>query len=118
MSRSFHNLKSSAANNKACLSVVMPVYNEAATVERVVGTVLAQPSVAELIAVDDGSDRTAEILAKMRGDHPRLIVASGVRKIVAALSWMEKPMSFSALVFGDQKRIAFSTSGILWAIGF
>jgi glycosyltransferase involved in cell wall biosynthesis len=53
----------------------MPVYNEAATVEKVVGTVLAQPSVAELIAVDDGSsDRTAEILAKMRGDHPRLIV--------------------------------------------
>jgi len=73
MSQSFRNLKSSAANNKACLSVVMPVYNEAATVEKVVGTVLAQPSVAELIAVGDGSDRTAEILAKMR-DHPRLIV--------------------------------------------
>src|SRR5215467_99990 len=74
MSQSFHNLKSSAANNKVCLSVVMPVYNEAATVEKVVGTVLAQPSVAEPIAVEDGSDRTAEILAKMRGDRPRLIV--------------------------------------------
>jgi glycosyltransferase involved in cell wall biosynthesis len=73
MSQSFHNLKSSAANNTACLSVVMPVYNEAATVEKVIGTVLAQPTLAELIAVDDGSsDRIARLLAKMRGDHPRL----------------------------------------------
>src|SRR5215831_14920781 len=124
MSQSFHNLKSSAANNKACLSVVMPVYKEAATVEKVVGTVLAQPSVAELIAVDNVSDRTAEILAKMRGDHPRLIrtriwnMTLRSTKNCCALSWMEKPMSFSALVFGDRKRIAFSTSGILWAIGF
>jgi len=53
----------------------MPIYNEASTIERVVSTVLAQPIVAELIAVDDGStDRTAELLSKIRGDHTRLIV--------------------------------------------
>jgi glycosyltransferase involved in cell wall biosynthesis len=38
-----------------CVSVVMPVYNEAATVGEVVRTVLDQASVAELIIVDDAS---------------------------------------------------------------
>jgi glycosyltransferase involved in cell wall biosynthesis len=38
-----------------CLSVVMPVYNEAATVAQVCRTVLAQPIVQELLIVDDGS---------------------------------------------------------------
>ena len=39
-----------------CLAVVIPVYNEAATVADVVKTVLAQPLVRELIVVDDGSN--------------------------------------------------------------
>jgi glycosyltransferase involved in cell wall biosynthesis len=39
----------------ACLAVVVPVYNEAATVAKVIGTVLAQPLVQEVIVVDDGS---------------------------------------------------------------
>ena len=38
-----------------CLSVVLPVFNEEATVEKIVHAVLAQPLVAELVAVDDGS---------------------------------------------------------------
>jgi glycosyltransferase involved in cell wall biosynthesis len=38
-----------------CLSVVMPVYNEAGTVTEVIQAVLAQPLVQELIVVDDGS---------------------------------------------------------------
>lgn len=38
-----------------CLAVVMPVYNEAATVSEVIGKVLAQPLVQEVIVVDDGS---------------------------------------------------------------
>jgi glycosyltransferase involved in cell wall biosynthesis len=41
--------------NGPFLSVIMPVYNEAATVARVVRSVLAQPVVCELIIVDDGS---------------------------------------------------------------
>jgi|SRR4051794_34549784 glycosyltransferase involved in cell wall biosynthesis len=38
-----------------CLSVVMPCYNEAATVDKIVSAVLASPLVGELIIVDDCS---------------------------------------------------------------
>jgi glycosyltransferase involved in cell wall biosynthesis len=48
------------------LSVVMPVYNEKATVEEMVGRVLAVPIRIELIAVDDAStDGSREILARL-----------------------------------------------------
>ena len=57
----------------SCLSVVMPCYNELATIDEVVGAVLESPHVAELIIVDDGStDGSREILAKL--DDPRLRV--------------------------------------------
>jgi len=46
------------------ISVVMPVYNEAATIRRIVDRVLAAPFRTELIIVDDGStDQTPTILA-------------------------------------------------------
>jgi glycosyltransferase involved in cell wall biosynthesis len=59
-----------------CLSVVMPVYNEEATIQQIVRSVLAQPAVAELIAVDDGSsDRSWELLSALEGEHkPRLVL--------------------------------------------
>jgi len=45
------------------LSVVMPVFNEAKTVEAVIRRVLEQPQVAELIVVDDAStDGTWQVL--------------------------------------------------------
>ena len=47
--------KQSLPDNTPCLAVVMPVYNEAPTIAAVVNTVLAQPLLRELIAVDDGS---------------------------------------------------------------
>ena len=48
------------------LSVLMPAYNEAATVERVVDAVLVTPQDKEVIIVDDGStDGTTEIIQRL-----------------------------------------------------
>ncbi|HET9609554.1 MAG TPA: glycosyltransferase family 2 protein [Acidimicrobiales bacterium] len=56
-----------------CLSVVIPCYNESATVETVVEQVLASPYTAEVVIVDDGStDGTRDILAGL--SHPRVRV--------------------------------------------
>jgi glycosyltransferase involved in cell wall biosynthesis len=58
---------------KPCLSVVIPCYNEQATVEAVVEQVVASPWTAEVIVVDDGStDGTREVLATI--DHPAVRV--------------------------------------------
>jgi glycosyltransferase involved in cell wall biosynthesis len=58
-----------------CLSVVMPVFNEAATVEEIVRLVLAQRPVEQLVIVDDGSvDGTWEKLLELRGSDPRITV--------------------------------------------
>jgi glycosyltransferase involved in cell wall biosynthesis len=56
-----------------CLSVVMPCYNEIATIEEVVERVLASPWTEELVIVDDGSrDGTRDLLEKL--DDPRVRV--------------------------------------------
>jgi glycosyltransferase involved in cell wall biosynthesis len=58
-----------------CLSVVMPCYNEIATIEAVVEQVVASPYTLELIIVDDGStDGTRDILAKFTNDLIRVIL--------------------------------------------
>ena len=58
-----------------CLSVVMAVYNEAATINKIINAVLAQPIVAELIAIDDGSnDGTWEALTDLQAKDSRLIL--------------------------------------------
>jgi len=55
------------------VSVVMPVYNEAQTVEEIIRKVLAQPCVTELIAVDDCSqDGTWDVLRRAASQHPAL----------------------------------------------
>jgi len=49
------------------LSVVMPVYNERATLQQVVERVLAVPLEIELLCVDDGSyDGSREILSELQ----------------------------------------------------
>jgi glycosyltransferase involved in cell wall biosynthesis len=58
-----------------CLSVVMPCFNEAATIVLVAASVLASPYTAELIIVDDGS--TDGTLERARGiADPRVRVLS------------------------------------------
>ena len=57
------------------LSVVMPIYNERATLEEVVGKVLAVPLQIELICVDDGSnDGSRELLAELAARHKEMRV--------------------------------------------
>ena len=56
------------------LSVVMPVYNESATLREIVGRVLAAPVSLELICVDDGSsDGSREILEELARAHPQQV---------------------------------------------
>ena len=53
------------------LTVVMPCYNESATIEKIVKRVLASPHTAELVIVDDGStDGTRDLLPAL--DDPRV----------------------------------------------
>jgi glycosyltransferase involved in cell wall biosynthesis len=57
------------------LSVVMPVYNERATLQEVVQKVLSVPMEIELICVDDGSqDGSRELLGELQFEHPQIRV--------------------------------------------
>src|SRR6516164_3487109 len=57
------------------LSVVMPIYNERATLRAVVERVLAVPLEIELLCVDDGSrDGSREVLTELQSVHPQLRV--------------------------------------------
>jgi len=57
------------------LSVVMPVYNEAATIAKAIETVLGQPLVAELVIVNDGSnDGTSELLTSLQSSDSRIVL--------------------------------------------
>jgi glycosyltransferase involved in cell wall biosynthesis len=60
-------------SSNACLSVVMPCYNEAATITAAIDRVLESPYVREVVVVDDGSvDGTLDLA---RGaDDPRVQV--------------------------------------------
>jgi len=57
------------------LSVVMPVYNEKATLRQVIARVLAVPVEIELICVDDGStDGSRDILSELAASHRQMRV--------------------------------------------
>ena len=58
---------------KQCLALVMPIYNEEKTLQQSIDRVLAQPFVAEIIAVNDAStDNSAKILDSL--SDPRIKV--------------------------------------------
>jgi glycosyltransferase involved in cell wall biosynthesis len=59
----------------ACLSVVVPVYNEAATLGEVVGKLLRVPHLLEIIIVDDCStDGTAELAQQLSEMHQQVLL--------------------------------------------
>src|SRR6478609_6140101 len=62
-----------AREPQQCLSVVMPAYNEEATIEQILGRVLDSPWVSEVVVVDDGSsDRTVELVEKVASIEDRV----------------------------------------------
>ncbi len=59
----------------ACLSVVVPAYNEERTLEQVVEKLFQIPHLYEIIIVDDCSrDRTPEIAAGLAAQYPQVVV--------------------------------------------
>ncbi len=72
------------------LSVVMPVFNERATLNEVVRRVLTTPMEIELICVDDGSnDGSREILGELQSRHSQMQVLLQPKNMGkgAALRW-------------------------------
>jgi len=60
-----------------CLSVVMPAFNEQATIAEILERVLASPWTAEVVVVDDGStDSTVDIVSKVLAADDRVRLVS------------------------------------------
>jgi glycosyltransferase involved in cell wall biosynthesis len=76
-----NNMKTSTMSpepqqQRHCLSVVVPAYNEEATLAAVVEKLLAVPHLLEVIVVDDCSnDRTREVAQALAAAHPQVRVA-------------------------------------------
>jgi glycosyltransferase involved in cell wall biosynthesis len=63
-----------ASGYEPCLSVIIPAYNEHATINQVVEEVLRSPLTQEVVIIDDGStDGTRELLEKMTDERVRVL---------------------------------------------
>jgi glycosyltransferase involved in cell wall biosynthesis len=83
-----------------CLAVVIPAFNEAATIAEVIKTVTSQPLVREIIVVDDASrDGTWDVLQRVAKERPEVrlfqhavnqgkgaALRTGFAKVTAALA--------------------------------
>ena len=76
MSRTESNNSESSANQyPACLSIVVPVFNEESTLEEVVDKLLNVPCLLEIIIVDDSStDGTQEVARRLSQIHRQVSV--------------------------------------------
>jgi glycosyltransferase involved in cell wall biosynthesis len=63
-----------------CLTVVVPCYNEEATIKTLLDRVLASPYTAEVIVVDDGSSDDSVNLAKSTGDTRVRVLSQGMNQ--------------------------------------
>jgi len=60
-------------DQRRCLSVVIPVYNEAGTLMEVVNNVMTVPELHEVVIVDDCStDGTAEVISRLSEQFPQV----------------------------------------------
>src|ERR1035438_2895617 len=67
---------STSAGNQPLLSIVVPAYNEEATLPEIVTRLLAVPEAGEIVIVDDCStDGTLAIADRLAAEHPRIKVA-------------------------------------------
>jgi glycosyltransferase involved in cell wall biosynthesis len=65
-----------STNRTPTLSVVVPAYNEAATLAEVVHKLLDLPGLLEIIVVDNGSnDRTPEVTAQLAQSYPQVRIS-------------------------------------------
>lgn len=63
------------ASDNQCVTVVMPVYNEAVTVADIIGRVVRRPEVREIVVVNDSStDGTDDVLTRLAAECDRIRV--------------------------------------------
>lgn len=90
------------STSTACVSVLIPAYNEEATIEQVLRAVLAQPVVKEVIVVDDGSvDKTVEQVEKVVDGRVRLFRQPQNGGKTAAIARAIKEASGEVLIVQD-----------------
>src|SRR6185437_12067507 len=66
---------SEALGRERCLSVVVPAYNEEATIAAVIRRLVPVPNLLEIVVVDDGSrDRTYQIAIELGRQYPEVRV--------------------------------------------
>ncbi len=69
-----------SSQQRRCLSVVIPAYNEEATIARVIRRLIALVNLLEIVVVDDGSrDRTFQIASELGRQYPEVRVLRQAR---------------------------------------
>jgi glycosyltransferase involved in cell wall biosynthesis len=90
------------ANSTACVSVLIPAFNEEATIERVLRHVLEQAVVKEVVLVDDGSvDRTVENAEKVADRRVRIFRQPTNQGKTAAVARAIKEATGDVLIVQD-----------------